>query len=73
MAALGAFGMPRIRRGYRLRASLALTVTTAGCLVAGIFVDRWLPAPWDLFFPLALALTIGSLAGTAVAYVPRHP
>ncbi|MEV6695384.1 hypothetical protein AB0M35_28350 [Micromonospora sp. NPDC051196] len=72
VAALGAFGMSRIRRKYRLRAALALTITTAGCLVAGIILDRWLPAPWDLFIPLALALTIGTLAGTAVTYIPRH-
>ncbi|MEV0156277.1 hypothetical protein AB0H57_21465 [Micromonospora sp. NPDC050686] len=70
VAALGALGMPPVRRGYRLRAALALTVTAVGCLVAGIFLDRWLASPWDFFVPLALALTIGSLAGTAVAYLP---
>nr|MDT0662332.1 hypothetical protein [Micromonospora sp. DSM 115978] len=72
VAALGAFGMPRIRRGYRLRAALAFAIITAGCLVAGVVFDRWLPTPWDLFLPLALALTIGSLAGTAVTYLPHR-
>lgn len=70
MAAIGAFGMPRIRRGYRLRAGLALTVTAAGCLVAGVLLVRGLPAPWDVFLPLAFALAVGSAAGTAAAYLP---
>ena len=73
VAGLAAFGMPRIRPGHRLRAVLALAVATAGCLVAGILLGRWLPAPWDFFVPLALALTVGSLAGTAAAYVPWRP
>ena len=72
VAALGALGMPPIRRGYRLRAVLALSVTTAGCLVAGVLLGRSLPMPWHLFFPLAVALAIGSLTGTAAAYVPRQ-
>lgn len=73
VAALGAYGMPRVRRGYRLRAALAFAVTTAGCLVTGVVVDRWLPAPWDFFVPLALALAIGSLAGTAATYARWRP
>jgi hypothetical protein len=73
VAALASFGMPRIRPGYRLRAVLASTVTAAGCLVAGILLGRWLPAPWDSFFALAFTLSVSSLAGTAAAYVPWRP
>ena len=72
-AALTTYGMPQIRRGYRLRAVLAFTVTTAACLVAGILLlGDWLPEPWDFFLPLAFALTVGSLAGTAAAYLGRQ-
>ncbi|RIV32734.1 hypothetical protein [Micromonospora radicis] len=71
VTALGAFGLPRVRRGYRLRVVVALTVTAAGCLVAGVLLTGPLPAPWDLFLPLAFALTAGSQAGTAAAYLGR--
>ncbi|MET7710380.1 hypothetical protein [Micromonospora sp. NPDC005413] len=45
-------------------------VTAAACLVVGVVVEDGLRAPWDLFLPLAVALSVGSLAGTAAAYLP---
>ncbi|GIJ34484.1 hypothetical protein Vse01_36320 [Micromonospora sediminimaris] len=70
VAALAATGIPQVRRGYRLRVALLFLVTTAACLVVGIVVGGGLRAPWDLFFPLAFALSVGSLAGTTAAYLP---
>lgn len=70
VAALAAAGIPRVRRGFRRRVTSTFLVATAACLVVGIVVGGALPAPWDLFFPLALALSVGSLAGTTAAYVP---
>ncbi|MEU7753746.1 hypothetical protein [Micromonospora sp. NPDC049171] len=69
-AALAAAGTPRVRRGYRLRVTIFFLVTAAACLVVGVVVEDGLRAPWDLFLPLAVALSVGSLAGTAAAYLP---
>jgi hypothetical protein len=70
VAALAATGIPQVRRGYRIRVALILLVTTAACLVVGIVIGGGLRAPWDLFFPLAFSLSVGSLAGTTAAYLP---
>ncbi|GAA0367294.1 hypothetical protein GCM10009541_07110 [Micromonospora gifhornensis] len=70
VAALAATGIPRVRRGYRRRVTSGFLVATAACLVVGIVLGGGLPAPWDLFFPLAFALSVGSLAGTTAAYLP---
>ncbi len=70
IAALAAAGIPQVRRGYRLRVTSILLVTAAACLVGGLALGGGLRAPWDLFFPLAFALSVGSLAGTTAAYLP---
>ncbi|MCG5472021.1 hypothetical protein LADH09A_006056 [Micromonospora sp. LAH09] len=50
--------------------TLMFAVTAAAFLVVGFVLEDGLRAPWDLFFPLAFALSAGSLAGTAAAYLP---
>ncbi|TCB88285.1 hypothetical protein E0H26_28535 [Micromonospora zingiberis] len=70
VAGLAATGTPRVRRGYRLRMAFFFVVAAVACLVIGIVVTGGLRAPWDVFLPLVVALSLGSLAGTTAAYLP---
>ncbi|MEJ3746555.1 hypothetical protein WEI85_27840 [Actinomycetes bacterium KLBMP 9797] len=74
VAGLGATGMASVPRDRRWRAWVAMGTATAVCLVLGLLLlGRTLPEPWDFFVPLALALAIGSQAGTFAAYRRPNP
>lgn len=70
IAGLAAAGTPHVRRGHRLRVAFFFVGAAVACLVIGIVVAGGLRAPWDVFLPLVVALSLGSLAGTTAAYLP---